>query len=131
MNGTALAANNLSNGTTGSGAVALQTNPVLGHPQINTGIVNSGSGMMHVRAGSCTTAAATFAACNTTITWPGTWPDTNYTAICTADNTGAGGVASVLVISGKSTTQMGVTIQNANSNGNATSVTLNCIGMHD
>src|SRR5260370_35984397 len=55
--GTALAASNLSNGVTGSGAVALQNNAVLGHPQVTNGAANSGSGMMHVRSTgtSCTT----------------------------------------------------------------------------
>src|SRR5262249_32120090 len=95
------------------------------------GVVNSGSGLMHFRGASCTTGASLNAACNTTITWPGTWADTNYTATCTLDSTTSGQATLVLFTFNKSTTQMVVTITNNNTNALATSGTINCTAMHD
>lgn len=106
------------------------TSTTLTSPTINTGVTNSGTGLMHVRTSSCTTAASANASCNTTVTWPGTWANTSYTATCTAD-TPTGGNVFVVATQSKSTTQIVVIVENVPTNSAASSATLNCIGVHD
>jgi hypothetical protein len=102
-----------------------------GNLKVGGGVTNNGSGMMHVRATSCTTPAAVNGSCVGTITWPGTWADTNYTAVCTADNSGLSTAAFVTEIDTKTTTTMRVGISNAATSSTSVTVILNCIGMHD
>lgn len=98
---------------------------------VTGGVVNSGAGMMHVRTNSCTSPTGTNSGCNTTVSWPGTWPDTNYTAVCTVDQTGSPSGIAVGGIFNKSTTQMSVVIFNLPDQGAAVSGVLDCIGVHD
>ena len=122
-----------SNAVSLAGASGGNTTNVVNTPKIkvNGGIVNSGAGMMHVRATSCTTSNATSpASCNSTITWPGTWADTNYTAICTVDQTGSATSLGVIGIFNKSTTQMSMVVQDS-SGTTASTGTINCIAVHD
>jgi hypothetical protein len=103
------------------------TSATLTSPIVNTGIAHGGSGFMHVRAASCITAASVGATCTTTITWPGTWADTNYTAICSLDT--STNVPVLIATGGKSTTQIGVVIYALTAA--AAAATFNCIGVHD
>lgn len=103
----------------------------VGKLKVDTGVQNSASGMMHVRATSCTTSNSTSpASCNSTITWPGTWADTNYTAICTVDQTGSATSLGVIGIFNKTTTQMSMVVQDS-SGTTASTGTINCIAVHD
>ncbi len=131
--GTALAASNLSNGVTGSGAVALQNNAVLGHPQVNTGVVNSGSGMMHFRSTgtSCTTGTSNGSACATgNITLPGTFADTNYTVVCNTDG-GSTGSPVIAGVAGRTTTTISLIVVNTGSGVASSYGTADCILIHD
>ena len=103
----------------------------MGKLRVDTGVQNNASGIMHVRASSCTTSNATNpASCNTTITWPGTWADTNYTAVCTADQTGSAAPFGVIAVFNKTTTQISVSVQDSGGS-TATNGIIHCIGMHD
>ncbi|HWZ44009.1 MAG TPA: hypothetical protein VNW97_11055 [Candidatus Saccharimonadales bacterium] len=103
----------------------------VGKMKVDTGVQNNASGIMHVRAASCTTSNATNpASCNTTITWPGAWADTNYTAVCTADQSGSAAPFGVIAVFGKTTTQISVSIQDSGGSA-ATNGLIHCIGMHD
>jgi hypothetical protein len=102
-----------------------------GNLKVGGGVTNNGSGMMHVRATSCATPAAVNGSCVGTISWPGTWADTNYTAVCTADNTGNSTAAFVVEVDSKTTTTIRVGISNAATSSTSVNVVLNCIGMHD
>lgn len=103
----------------------------VGKLKADTGVQNSGPGMMHVRATSCTSPGALNASCDTTISWPGTWADTNYTVSCTADTTGGSQGILIVGVHSKTTTQVTVGIGLCCGNSTATSGTLNCIGLHD
>lgn len=95
---------------------------------VNAGVNNTGTGFKHVRAASCTTPATNPGTCSTTVTWPTpAFADTNYTLVCTSENSGAyvGGAGS------KTTTQFNVNIFNNPPATTAISVTLDCIGVHD
>jgi hypothetical protein len=75
-------------------------------------------------ATACT--AAGLATCSITVTWPGTaFPDSNYTAVCTA-----GDPLWATTISNKTTTTIRVTARNF-SGGSNTFNTANCIAVHD
>jgi hypothetical protein len=102
-----------------------------GRLTLNGGVNNSGGGLKHVRAASCTTSNATNpASCNTTITWPSAWPDTNYTAVCTADQTGSAAPFGVIAVFNKTTTQISVSIQDSGGSASTNGI-IHCIGMHD
>ncbi len=99
--------------------------------QHGMGSTASSSGFQQNRTASCTTGAGAGATCNTTITWPATFDDTNYTASCTVSG-GTGGVTgtpSIRNTASKTTTTMVVTI--ANNSAVASSGTLDCIAAHD
>lgn len=118
-------------GQTGSGTrIVTDTSPRIVSPVINSGISNSGSGLMHVRVSSCTTPAAVNGSCTTTISWPATWADTNYTYSCFPDGTTGTGL-SVTNGTNKSTTQVTVGVVNCCGSSTASSTVLNCIGIHD
>jgi hypothetical protein len=102
-----------------------------GRLTLNGGVANNGNGLKHVRVASCTTPAISNAACNQVISWPGSFVDTNYTAVCTMDQTGSASPLFTLSIFNKSTTTMSITVTNSPDNSNATSGTINCIAMHD
>jgi hypothetical protein len=106
-------------------------NVVINAPTFNTGIGNSGTGMMHVRQASCTTPASLNGACSTTLNWPGTWADDNYTATCFLDGQNTGLDVEVSNMGSKTTTSMVVEIVNRGTNNQASSGIINCIGMHD
>jgi hypothetical protein len=101
------------------------------HLKVTGGIVNSGPGLMHMRFASCTTPASANSGCNTTVTWPGTWPDTSYTVVCTADKSGSPAGFFVESIFTKTTTQVSVTIQNSPGSSTATSGAIDCVGIRD
>lgn len=110
--------------TTPSSVVATQ----LG---VNTGVTNSGGGFKHTRVASCTTAATTNATCTTTVTWPGgAFADTSYTFGCISDGNGAANFQGSDVAN-KTAASIHAIVQNTPGNSAATSVTLNCWGMHD
>jgi hypothetical protein len=93
----------------------------------NAGVINSGIGLKHVRVGSCTaTGAGAF--CSTVVTWPSAWADTNYTEVCSVDNTA---VLYVVGITGKTTTSTSVIVEVSPGNSGSFSGIINCIGMHD
>ena len=99
---------------------------------VGGGITNSGPGFMHVRQAICTSVTSgTFDGCNTTLTWPGTWADTSYTAACTVD--GANIPVIVVGTGTKTTTTTLVAVAKFNDGGSHTTIsgTLNCIGLHD
>jgi hypothetical protein len=97
-------------------------------PTITTGLTNSGTGFMHIRAAGCATAAAAGATCITTLTLAGTFADTNYTAVCSGN-----GITSGVPVAGattKATTQ--ITFNTVADTGAAAQFTsINCIAVHD
>lgn len=96
--------------------------------QLNSSVLNTGTGFKHMRAASCTTPATNPGTCSTTLTWPTpAFADANYTLVCTSENSAAyvGGAGS------KTTTQFNVNIFNNPPVNTAISVTLDCIGVHD
>lgn len=119
-------------GTKGSGGS--NGDVVIDHGICKSTATGNGTGCIHVRTASCTTAASAGATCTTTVTWysVGTsFDDTNYTAACTISG-GTGsvtGVPYVLNTSSKTTSAMTVTI--AALTAAAASGTIDCIGMHD
>jgi hypothetical protein len=102
-------------------------NPTISQPTINTGIT-SGTGFQHIRVASCTTAITINASCDTTITWPVAFADTNYTTSATLD-TPSGGLVFVLSTKSKTTTTMVVTLVTLTAA--ASSGTVNAIAIHD
>jgi hypothetical protein len=94
---------------------------------VSTGITN-GTGMQHTRGAGCTTAATINATCDTTITWPVAFADTNYTAIATLDSP-SGGLVFILSTKNKTATTIDVTLVTLTAA--ASSGTINLIGMHD
>lgn len=122
----------LGNTATGTGSVVRATAPTVSAliatgARINTS-VTSGSGMQHVRGASCTTAVGINASCDTVITWPVAFADTNYTATATLDSP-SGGLVFVLNTKTKTTTSITVTLVTLTAA--ASSGTINAIGMHD
>ncbi len=81
VNGVALAASNLSNGTTGTGSVVLGTNPTITSPTIATNFPNSAA-VQHFTVTMCTVGTTQGASCSTTVTYPVAEPDTNYELSC-------------------------------------------------
>jgi len=73
----------------------------------NAGVINSGVGLKHVRVASCT-AIGSGGFCPTTVTWPSAWADTNYTEVCSVENTA---VLYVVGITSKSTTSISVIVE--------------------
>jgi hypothetical protein len=92
------------------------------------GVINSGAGLKHVRVGSCTANTATGGFCATTVTWPSAWADTNYTAVCSVDNTA---VLFSAGTSAKTTTTISIIVAVTSGNTGSFSGIINCIGMHD
>jgi hypothetical protein len=125
-----LSAGDLSNGTSGLGAVVLQNSPVLSHPSFSSGISN-GSGLAIVSGSSCTTAAILNNACDTVFSWGVTFADANYGAWCSLDTQLQGSGAAVIVhVGGKTTTGADMVIQNVGPNNTATQFTYWCIAVH-
>jgi hypothetical protein len=103
------------------------TSPVSTNARVNTGVTN-GSGMQHKRGASCTTGSLINATCDTTITWPIAFADTNYTAIATLDSP-SGGLVFILSTKNKTTTTIDVTLVTLTAA--ASSGTINLIAFHD
>jgi hypothetical protein len=96
-------------------------------PIISTGLAN-GTGAQHARTAGCTTAASANATCDTTVTWPVAFADTNYTVVATLDSP-SGGVVFVKSTKNKTTTTVDVTLVTITAA--ASSGTINLIGIHD
>lgn len=110
-----------------TGAVSFGAGP--SSMKFQGGIVNSGTGFMHVRVASCTTTAAANGQCTTTVTWPGTWNDVNYTPVCIlrAPTNPAG----VVWLGGTTTTTVSVQILNLAGSALAASGEIDCVAVHD
>lgn len=108
VNGTALAASNLSNGTTGTGAVVLGSSPTIDSPTLTTHIVNSVA-LQHFSATLCVVGSTQYSVCTTTATLPVAEPDTNYSATCSLYKGNAG---IVLQTYNKTTTTIGFQVTN-------------------
>lgn len=93
-------------------------------PKIGTGIPNNGTGLQHLRIAACASATP----CNGTITWNSTWADTNYTVVCTVENSGGAQQAFVGIIAKTTTT---TTYQMGSTSTIGTGNSLDCIGIHD
>jgi hypothetical protein len=94
---------------------------------IPVGIYKNSAGFQHIRLGSCTTAAAIGATCDSTITWNTTFADALYTMTCTIDN--PTNVPYVLSTNTKLAASIKVTI--AALTAAAASGTLNCVAVHE
>lgn len=70
------AASNLSNGTSGSGAVVLASGPTITSPTVATGMAQDGSGLKHGTVTTGSIAASTYA--SVTLTWATAFADANY-----------------------------------------------------
>jgi hypothetical protein len=81
-----------------------------------------------VRTTSCTTAATVNATCDTAVSFPVAFPDTNYTVVATGDAPTSG---VLMVASTKSKTTSSVTVTIVTLTGNAASMELNVIARHD
>jgi len=81
VNGAALTASNLSNGTTGTGSVVLGTSPTITSPTIVTNIPNSVA-VQHFTVTMCDIGTTQGTSCATTVTYPVAEPDTNYELSC-------------------------------------------------
>lgn len=101
-----------------------------GTVQVNHGM-SGGSGFQRARQNSCTTGAGAGASCNTTVFWPVTFDDTDYTAACnvSGETGGVTGTPSVMNTSSKTTTSILVTI--INNSAVASSGVIDCLGVHD
>lgn len=94
--------------------------------EVDESVNASGSGLKHIRETPTSGCVPQQSSCNFLVNWPGTpFPDANYSAVCAV----SGGNAFV-VINGKSTTQMSVTVVKTTINQSET-LSLNCIAMHD
>lgn len=111
----------------GSGPLLFGTAPTISSPTINTGIT-SGTGFQHIRVASCTTGTLVNAACDTTITWPVAFADTNYTAGAILSDP-SGGLVFILSEKSKTTTTMVVTLVTLTAA--ASSGTVNAWAFHD
>jgi hypothetical protein len=116
---------------TGATVASTGNTTVGGHLSVTGGVTNTGTGLQHVRQAGCTTAAAGNAACNTTLNWPATWADTSYTVVCTLDGQGAGNDIRVMNFGSRTTTTTVVELVNGPTNANASTGTINCVGIHD
>ena len=127
---------NLSNGVTGSGAVALASGPTISTPTLTTPTIGSGAGNITMNGGFAngtgfqiiSVATGTIASGNSahTYNWPTTWASTSYVTMCSVlDSTGQ-----LLFdnIETQTTTQVTVAFDNASAG--ALSGTLMCIGAH-
>lgn len=94
------------------------------------GLTNN-SGMQTIRVGSCTTPGTQPGTCNTTVTWPVSMGDTNYTYGCSSDSADGKVAFSVTNSASKTATQFVVVVANVAPNAIADSTTLNCWGIHD
>ena len=113
-------------GATTPSTVAATTLTSSTSAQFNVSVLNNGTGFKHVRQASCTTNSTLNSICSTTVTWPTpAFADTNYTAVCVSENSGA----FVAGVGSHTTTNFNVNIQNAG--GVPISVILDCIGVHD
>ena len=135
VNGTALAASNLSNGTTGSGAVVLASSPTLSGTatvpivSITTKVANSAA-VQHFTATMCSVAGGLGSSCNLSgIVLPVAEPDTNYVVTCTLDVT-SGGSSAILNSFSHSTTAISLQFYNTASVA-ASGGVANCILMHN
>lgn len=116
------------------GSIAGSTSGVtaeVGKLKVDTGVQNSGPGIMHMRFLSCTTPSGANAACNANQSWPGTWADLNYTFVCAVEGIQSGGSVIIDGYAPISTTTINVQIQNAGANTAPSSVAIHCIGIHD
>jgi hypothetical protein len=98
--------------------------------QVNTGVLNSGTGVKHMRitTGICTTTATIANTCTFAATWPGTaFTDTSYTVSCLPQ-----GPSNIPILhwNAKSTTQLTLEIQTATNNA-ATYAAIDCMAFHD
>jgi hypothetical protein len=124
VGGVPLAAANLSNGTSGTGAICLVSGSAC-TPAVIVG--NKG-------AVSCSPSGGSYSTCTDTITWrTGTFPDTNYSAVCSLQSpitSGDSGSASLLVFphAATSTTTLTVTVQDNSSDSTTTANDIVCIG---
>jgi hypothetical protein len=91
--------------------------------------IGAAPGEQRKRVVSCTTAARADATCNTTVSWATPLGDTSYTSSCSLDEPSH--PAFVASTSSKTAASIVVTIENAPSNSQAASGTLNCIAIHD
>jgi hypothetical protein len=126
-------AGNLSNGTTGSGAVVLAANPTISsatltQPQINGGITN-GTGVEHLRFTGCTVVGS----CTGSASWSTSFADTNYTFTCTAHTVGDSGSNYPLVVGtyGKTAGGFGYILQSPNGVTYVAGETMECVAVHD
>ena len=129
--------------TTGSGAVVLQTSATINSPTINTPAISSptitsptinsgissGTGFQHVRVASNTTDAPANSFINTTVNWPTSFADANYTCVVTLDSANVA-EAAITQTASKTTSSIIVQITNGPSGGNANG-TQNCVAIHD
>lgn len=98
--------------------------------QTTTGLVNGAGFQRVIAATTCTTAASTNAACTFTITWPVTFNNSSYLAMCSVDTITSGGAVIVTSTgSPKSTTQVNGQLQNLGANAAASTATVDCIGI--
>ncbi|GEM_PF-4884139 len=94
---------------------------------LTTGVAADSGGIKHKRVAACTTGAAQFSTCTTTVTWTTPYADANYTCAAAMDN--PTGVPWVLGTSSKAAGSIGVSI--ANLTAVAASGTINIVCMHD
>jgi hypothetical protein len=95
--------------------------------KFTTGIINNGVGLQHMRATSCTTAASAGAFCQTTMTWPVAFANTNYTVVCSTQS----GTLFLGAINNKTTTQITPIVELTPGNAAAASTEIDCVGIHD
>jgi hypothetical protein len=98
-----------------------------GHLILNFTGLQSGSALKIQSVASCTTAATMGATCNTTITWPSAFADTNYFPLCSI-NAAAG--APYVVNEQGSRLAASTVIQIAATSAVAASGQLYCMGIH-
>jgi hypothetical protein len=128
LNGTATTAGALSNTPSqcgsGSYATGIQSNG-------NANCVPKQIVMALTGGQTCTTGGGTGAQCQSTYTWPSSFPDTNYSASCTGDNLSANGTpGAVIDIVGK--TMSGITVRITSTTSASQSFGgIECIGVHN
>lgn len=126
-NPTDCSANQFAHTIAASGNLTCSTVGSVTNLAVSTGVTNA-NGMQHVRTSGCTTAASANSTCDTAITWPVAFADTNYTVAATLD-TPTGGLVFVLSTKNKATTGIDVTLITLTAV--ASSGIVDIIAMHD
>jgi hypothetical protein len=96
---------------------------------VTKGITPSGPGFQHQRVAGCTTNNGVGWSCGVSITWAKSFPDTNYSLVCSID--GSSSFFGYAMPVGKSATGVTVDVVNGTPSQVFTATAVDCIAVHD